>query len=80
MDLPSSVAPFILRGVALLGVDSVMCPMEWRQQAWKRLATDLDHKKLEAMTREISLDQVVETAPSILAGKVRGRIVVRVAN
>jgi acrylyl-CoA reductase (NADPH) len=80
MDLPSSVAPFILRGVALLGVDSVMCPMEWRQQAWKRLATDLDHKKLEAMTREISLDQVVETAPSILAGKVRGRIVVRVAS
>jgi acrylyl-CoA reductase (NADPH) len=80
MDLPSSVAPFILRGVALLGVDSGMCPMEWRQQAWKRLATDLDHKKLEAMTREISLDQVVETAPSILAGKVRGRIVVRVAN
>jgi acrylyl-CoA reductase (NADPH) len=80
MDLPSSVAPFILRGVALLGVDSVMCPMEWRQQAWKRLATDLDHKKLEAMTREISLDQVVDTAPSILAGKVRGRIVVRVAN
>jgi acrylyl-CoA reductase (NADPH) len=80
MELPSSVAPFILRGVALLGVDSVMCPMEWRQQAWKRLATDLDHKKLEAMTREISLDQVVDTAPSILAGKVRGRIVVRVAN
>jgi acrylyl-CoA reductase (NADPH) len=80
MDLPSSVAPFILRGVALLGVDSVMCPMEWRQQAWKRRATDLDHKKLEAMTREISLDQVVETAPSILAGKVRGRIVVRGAN
>ncbi|HVT55191.1 MAG TPA: MDR family oxidoreductase [Xanthobacteraceae bacterium] len=80
MDLPSSVAPFILRGVSLLGVDSVMCPVERRQQAWKRLATDLDHKKLEAMTREIPLDQVLETAPSILAGKVRGRIVVRVAN
>jgi acrylyl-CoA reductase (NADPH) len=80
MDLPSSVAPFILRGVALLGVDSVMCPVERRQQAWKRLATDLDHKKLETMTREIPLDQVIETAPSILAGQVRGRIVVRVAN
>lgn len=80
MDLPSSVAPFILRGVSLLGVDSVMCRMEWRQQAWKRLATDLDPKKLAAMTREIPLDQVVETAPSILAGKVRGRIVVRVAS
>ena len=79
MDLPSSVAPFILRGVALLGVDSVMCKMEWRQQAWKRLATDLDHKKLAAMTTEIGLGQVIETAPSILAGKVRGRIVVRVA-
>lgn len=79
MDLPSSVAPFILRGVALLGVDSVMCKMEWRQQAWKRLATDLDHKKLAAMTTEIGLDKVTETAPSILAGKVRGRIVVRVA-
>ena len=79
MDLPSSVAPFILRGVALLGVDSVMCKMEWRQQAWKRLAADLDHKKLAAMTTEIGLGKVIETAPSILAGKVRGRIVVRVA-
>jgi acrylyl-CoA reductase (NADPH) len=79
MDLPSSVAPFILRGVALLGVDSVMCKMEWRQQAWKRLATDLDHKKLAAMTTEIGLGKVIETAPSILAGKVRGRIVVRIA-
>ena len=79
MDLPSSVAPFILRGVSLLGVDSVMCKMEWRQQAWKRLATDLDHKKLAAMTTEIGLGKVIETAPSILAGKVRGRIVVRVA-
>jgi acrylyl-CoA reductase (NADPH) len=78
-DLPSSVAPFILRGVALLGVDSVMCKMEWRQQAWKRLATDLDHKKLAAMTTEIGLGKVIETAPSILAGKVRGRIVVRIA-
>jgi acrylyl-CoA reductase (NADPH) len=79
MDLPSSVAPFILRGVSLLGIDSVMCPIEWRRQAWKRLADDLDRKKLAAMTTEIGLGKVIETAPSILAGKVRGRIVVRVA-
>ena len=79
MDLPASVAPFILRGVSLLGIDSVMCPMERRREAWKRLASDLDHKKLATITTEIGLDKVVETAPSILAGKVRGRIVVRVA-
>lgn len=79
MDLPASVAPFILRGVALLGVDSVMCPMERREQAWKRLATDLDLNKLKAMTTEIPLEQVISTAPEILAGKVRGRIVVRIA-
>jgi len=79
MDLPASVAPFILRGVSLLGIDSVMCPMERLLEAWKRLASDLDHKKLATITTEIGLDKVVETAPSILAGKVRGRIVVRVA-
>jgi acrylyl-CoA reductase (NADPH) len=79
MDLPASVAPFILRAVSLLGVDSVMCPMDWRREAWKRLATDLDRKKLEEITREIGLDQVIDTAPDILAGKVRGRIVVRIA-
>jgi acrylyl-CoA reductase (NADPH) len=80
MDLPASVAPFILRAVSLLGVDSVMCPMDRRREAWKRLAADLDHKKLGAITTEIGLDRVIETAPSILAGKVRGRIVVRVAD
>jgi len=80
MDLPTSVAPFILRGVSLLGVDSVMCRMEWREQAWQRLASDLDREKLKAITTEIPLDKVIETAPSILAGKVRGRIVVRVAD
>ncbi len=79
MDLPSSVAPFILRGVSLLGIDSVMCPIEWRRQAWKRLADDLDRKKLAAMTTEIGFGKVIETAPSILAGQVRGRIVVRIA-
>ena len=80
MDLPASVAPFILRGVSLLGIDSVMCPMDRRREAWKRLAADLDHKKLGTIATEIGLDQVIETAPSILAGKVRGRIVVRIAD
>lgn len=79
MDLPASVAPFILRGVALLGIDSVMCRMERREQAWQRLATDLDARKLAAITTEIPLDRVIETAPLILAGQVRGRIVVRIA-
>ncbi len=78
MDLPASVAPFILRDVALLGVDSVMCPMERRKEAWKRLSADLDRKKLALITKEISLANVIETAPSILSGKIRGRIVVKV--
>jgi acrylyl-CoA reductase (NADPH) len=80
MDLPTSVAPFILRGIALLGIDSVMCRMEWRREAWQRLARDLDPGKLKTMTTEIPLAKVIETAPGILAGKVRGRIVVRVAD
>ena len=80
MDLPTSVAPFILRGVSLLGIDSVMCRMEWRREAWQRLAHDLDRQKLKAMTSEIPLAKVIETAPGILAGKVRGRIVVRIAD
>lgn len=57
-----------------------MCPMDRRREAWKRLAADLDHKKLGTIATEIGLDQVIETAPSILAGKVRGRIVVRIAD
>lgn len=80
MDLPASVAPFILRAVSLLGVDSVMCRMERREQAWKRLAADLDLRKLAAMTTEIPLAKVIGEAPAILAGRVRGRIVVRVAD
>jgi len=79
MDLPSSVAPFILRGVCLLGIDSVMCPIALRRTAWERLATDLDHAKLAEITQEISLDEVLAKAPDILSGKVRGRIVVKVA-
>ena len=78
MDLPSSVAPFILRGVCLLGIDSVMCPIELRKTAWSRLATDLDPKKLTEITHEIALDGVIEAGAKILAGQVRGRIVVKI--
>jgi acrylyl-CoA reductase (NADPH) len=79
MDLPSSVAPFILRGVCLLGIDSVMCPIAQRNIAWNRLATDLDHGKLAEITREISLDQVIAAGPEILSGQIRGRLVVKIA-
>jgi acrylyl-CoA reductase (NADPH) len=78
MDLPSSVAPFILRGVCLLGIDSVMCPIELRKTAWSRLATDLDRTKLAEITHEIGLDQVIDAGAKILAGQVRGRIVVKI--
>ncbi len=78
MDLPSSVAPFILRGVSLVGIDSVMCPLPQRKTAWSRLATDLDPTKLTEITQEISLDQVIGQAGEILAGRVRGRIVVKI--
>ncbi|NPU65703.1 oxidoreductase [Bradyrhizobium sp. 83012] len=79
MDLPSSVAPFILRGVCLLGIDSVMCPLPARKAAWDRLATDLDRSKLSEITHEIALDQVAALGPQILAGQVRGRTVVRIS-
>jgi len=78
MDLPSSVAPFILRGVCLLGIDSVMCPIEKRKMAWQRLASDLDKGKLAEITHEISLADVVAVAPRIIAGQVRGRLVVKI--
>jgi acrylyl-CoA reductase (NADPH) len=78
MDLPSSVAPFILRGVCLLGIDSVMCPIERRRVAWSRLASDLDRGKLADITQEIGLDQVMDFGAKILAGQVRGRIVVKI--
>ena len=78
MDLPSSVAPFILRGVTLVGIDSVMAPKAHRVTAWARLASDLDKAKLDAMTTEISLAQAITKAPEILAGQVRGRLVVNV--
>jgi acrylyl-CoA reductase (NADPH) len=78
MDLPSSVAPFILRAVCLLGTDSVMCPIELRKVAWNRLASDLDRAKLTEITHEIGLDEVVGAGAKILAGQVRGRIVVKI--
>jgi len=80
LDLPASVAPFILRGVSLLGNDSVYMPMPRRLQAWERLARDLDIAKLAAMTRTIPLSGVREAAADILAGKVRGRLVVEIGS
>ena len=78
MDLPGSVAPFILRGVCLYGIDSVMCPPDRRREAWKRLETDLDRQKLALMTREIGLSDVFGAASEIVSGAVRGRIVVKI--
>ena len=78
MDLPATVAPFILRGVTLAGVDSVMCPRAERLVAWQRLATDLDLAKLEKMSREVGLAEAIPLAASLLNGEVRGRIIVDV--
>ena len=78
MDLPTTVAPFILRGVSLIGIDSVMCPLERRREAWKRLASDIDAGKLAAMTSEIDLAGVMEAGRRIVEGGVRGRIVVKI--
>ncbi|GAB4178701.1 MAG: MDR family oxidoreductase [Rhodocyclaceae bacterium] len=79
MDFPSTVAPFILRGVTLYGIDSVMAPPELRREAWERLARDLDAARLEALSREIALEEAIAAAPEVLAGRVRGRLVVDVA-
>ncbi|MEM9575037.1 MAG: MDR family oxidoreductase [Pseudomonadota bacterium] len=76
MDLPTSVAPFILRGVSLLGIDSVMAPIELRNEAWQRLSTDLDADKLANIATNIGFDDIIDTAHAILDGKVRGRVVV----
>ncbi|MGH8833187.1 MAG: MDR family oxidoreductase [Polaromonas sp.] len=77
-DFPATVMPFILRGVTLAGIDSVMAPLARRQLAWDRLATDLDPAKLEAMVEEVPLARAVEKAAELMAGKVRGRVVVRI--
>lgn len=78
LDLPATVAPFILRGVSLLGVDSVMSPKAQRIAAWKRLAADLDRNALKSMTTRQPFDKVMDVARDIVAGKVRGRVVIDV--
>ena len=78
MDLSMSVAPFILRGVSLRGIDSVMAPQAMRRKAWSRLANDLDRGKLQAITRTIALDEAISTAEELMAGRIRGRVVVDV--
>jgi acrylyl-CoA reductase (NADPH) len=79
MDFPASVMPFILRGVTLVGVDSVMCPQADRLEAWHRLGTDLDLAKLGVISREIGLSEVVPVATQLLNGEVKGRVVVDVS-
>ena len=79
MDLPSTVMPFILRGVSLLGIDSVMAPMQLRERAWKRLSENININKLEEMTIDTSLEQVEVLANDILKGKVRGRVIVNIS-
>jgi acrylyl-CoA reductase (NADPH) len=78
MDLPTSVAPFILRGISLLGIDSVMRPKADRELAWKRLEEDLDRGKLADATSEIGLGEVIDAARRIVEGRVRGRIAVKI--
>jgi len=78
LDLTATVMPFILRGVTLAGVDSVMAPIEVRREAWRRLAIDLDPSKLDAMTVEVNLDAAIEAAQALMQGKVRGRVVVKI--
>ena len=78
MDFPATVAPFILRGVTLAGVDSVMCPRVDRLEAWARLARDLDVSKLDLITHEIALSDAISAAADLLDGKIRGRVVVDV--
>mgnify|MGYP000394358638 CR=1 FL=1 len=77
-DFPATVLPFILRGVTLAGIDSVMAPLTRRQQAWDRLALDLDPAKLEDIVQEVPLERAAEKAAELMAGKVRGRIVVKI--
>jgi acrylyl-CoA reductase (NADPH) len=79
MDLPTTVMPFILRGVTLAGVDSVVAPLAKRQRAWERLARDLDPALLETMVQEVPLAAAIASAHDLMEGKVRGRVVVRIA-
>ncbi|WP_223813213.1 zinc-binding dehydrogenase, partial [Acinetobacter baumannii] len=77
MDFPATVAPFILRGITLYGIDSVMAPIELRKEAWERLATELDQTKLETLTTEIQLADALNISNEILDGKIKGRIIVK---
>ncbi|HWD06363.1 MAG TPA: MDR family oxidoreductase [Amycolatopsis sp.] len=79
MGFPATVAPFILRGVTLAGIDSVMCPVEERREAWRRLARDLDPAVLEAITEQVSLEDCIPVAEKLIAGEVRGRVIVPVS-
>ena len=76
MDFPASVAPFILRGITLAGIDSVMRPRADRLEAWRRLTEDLDIRKLDLLTEEVALSQATERAALLLQGQIRGRLVV----
>ena len=78
MDFPATVAPFILRGVTLVGIDSVMCPREDRLEAWRRLGQDLDIEKLGAISAEVPLAEAIPLATKLLNGEIRGRVVVDV--
>ena len=77
-DLPATVMPFILRGVTLAGIDSVLAPIALRREAWSRLARDLEPARLQAMVQEVGLSDAIDRAHDLLAGRVRGRIVVQV--
>ncbi len=77
-DFPATVMPFILRGITLAGIDSVMAPLARREEAWQRLAQDLEPGKLDLMTREVSLAQAIDQAEALMTGKVRGRVVVKI--
>jgi acrylyl-CoA reductase (NADPH) len=77
MNLPTTVAPFILRGVTLYGIDSVMAPLERRKQAWQRLASDLDSKLLDELSFDLAFEDLPRAAVDILDGKIRGRAVVQ---
>jgi acrylyl-CoA reductase (NADPH) len=77
-NVPATVFPFILRGVNLLGIDSVYCPMEVRKLLWKRMATDFKPDVLDSIYKEISLEELVQTLPILLQGEARGRFIVKI--
>jgi len=80
MSFPATVAPFILRGVTLVGIDSVTCPREERREAWRRLARDLDLSLLESITERVPLEACITVADRLIAGAVRGRVIVPISN